>query len=86
MKHLIISYKSRNELYAFSKILKMHSINHLVVNTPKMIASSCMLSIKTDFSNYYIVSQLLTNFKTRSFLGLFSFESSTTGNQVIRLM
>ena len=86
MKHLIISYKSRNDLYGFSKTLKTHNIKHIIINTPRLIASSCMLSIKTDFSNYYTISHLLTNFKTGSFLGMFKFESSINGDEVVRLM
>lgn len=86
MKHLIISFKSRNELYGFARVLKTNGINFLIINTPKSIGSSCMLSIKTDFRNLNLLSQILRQFQPKSFLGLFSVQSTSNGEQIFKLM
>ncbi len=86
MKHLIISFKSRNELYGFARILKSNTIYFSIINSPKSIGSSCMLSIKTDFINLNKISQLLRQHKPISFLGLYSVQSTAQGNQTLKLM
>lgn len=86
MKYLIISFKSRNELFGFARILKSNSVYLSIINSPKSIGSSCMLSIKTDFRNLNIVSQLIRRFQPKSFLGLYSIVSSTNGEQIFKFM
>ena len=86
MKHLIISFKSRNELYGFAHLLKSNGIYLSIINSPKSIGSSCMLSIKTDYRNLGKISQLLRQHQPRSFLGLYSILSSNNGEQIFKLM
>ena len=85
MKHLIISFKSRNDIYSFADILKRNNIFYSIINAPKNIGSSCMLAIKTNFQNYHLVQNLLNN-KPKSFLGLFLISPSIHANQTIRLL
>ena len=49
MKYLIVAYKSRNNLYAFVKNLRLFGIVASIVNTPHNISSSCGLSARIDF-------------------------------------
>lgn len=86
MKYLIISFKSRNELYGFARALKSYGVNLSIINSPKSIGSSCMLSIKTDFKNLNSVSHLLRQFQPKSFLGLYSTQSTNNGEQIFKLM
>ena len=86
MKNLIITFKSRNELYNFANILKRHGIVVSIINSPKSIGSSCMLSIKTDFKNLNLISQILRQVKLRSFLGLYSIQITNNGEQTLRIL
>ena len=86
MKYLIIAFKSRNELYTFARILKSNGINISIINSPKSIGSSCMLSIKTIFLNLNSIKQILLRYQPKSFLGLYSIQQTQNGEQVLRLM
>ncbi|MBQ8615203.1 MAG: DUF3343 domain-containing protein [Clostridia bacterium] len=86
MKHLIIAFKSRNELYGFARILKSNNVFLSIINSPKTIASSCTLSIKADFRFLNTINQLLLRYQPRSFLGLFVVQSTSNGEQTLRLL
>ena len=86
MKYLIIAFKSRNELYNFAKILKSNNIVINIINSPKVIASSCTLSIKTDFRFFNMIKNLLFHYQPKSLIGVFSIQPNNTGNQTIRLL
>ena len=51
MKALIISFKSRNDIFSFSRLLRENNISNSTINTPKNIGSPCSLSIKCSFNN-----------------------------------
>ena len=86
MKHIVIAFKSRNELYTFARILKSNNVFLNVINSPKTIASSCTLSIKTDYRFLSTVNHLLLRHQPSSFLGLYSVQSTSNGEQILRLM
>ena len=86
MKYLVISFKSRNELYSFARVLKLNGIYSSIITTPKSIGSTCMLSIKTDFKNLNTISNLIRQHNPKSFLGLFSIQQSTNGQQIFKIM
>ena len=86
MKFLILSFKSRNELYGFSKLLKSNGIFLSIINSPKSIASSCTLSIKTDFKYLSFITQLLRRYTPKSFLGLYTIQTNSNGEQIFKLM
>ena len=86
MKHLIIAFKSRNELYTFARILKSNNVFLHIINSPKTIASSCTLSIKADFRFLNTINQLLLRHQPPSFIGLYSIQSTQNGEHTLRLM
>lgn len=86
MKYLIISFKLRNDVYSFERILRQNRIFASIINSPKSVGSSCMLSLKTDFSNLNFIIQILKQIKPRSFLGVFSVEKTNLGEQTLRLV
>ena len=86
MKNLIISFKSRNELYSFASTLKRKGLFCNIINTPKSIGSSCMLSLKTDFKNVNIIQPILQTGQFKSFVGLFLVHSTIYGEQTSKLL
>ena len=86
MKHLIISFKSRNELYGFARVLKSNGIYLSIINSPKGVGSSCMLSIKTEYKNFNTLSRLLRQYHPTSFVGLYSIQLTTNGEQIFKLI
>lgn len=86
MKHIVIAFKSRNELYTFARILKSNNVILKIINSPKTIASSCTLSIKIDYGFLNIINQLLLRYQPKSFLGLYLIQSTQNGEQTLRLM
>ncbi len=86
MKYLIIAFKSRNELYSFARILKSSNVLFNIINSPKTIASSCTLSIKSDYRFLNTINQLLLRHQPHSFIGLYTIQSTPNGNQTLRLM
>lgn len=86
MKYLIISYSSRNSLYAFAKILKQFGISSSTINTPRNIAQSCGLSLKVDF--YYLtqISSLVQSSRLQGFWGVFLVTRTPTHEQIERII
>ena len=72
MKNLIISFKSRNSLYMFAKTMRANGITTSIINTPRSIAISCGLSIKTEMRYFSILLILLKQSKISDFIGMFS--------------
>ena len=85
-KFLIISFKSRNDIYAFENILKQNYIFCSIINTPKGIGSSCTLSIKTNYNALSKITLLLKKANLKSFLGLYSLTQNEFGNQIYKLI
>ncbi len=85
-KFLIISFKSRNDIYAFENILKQNYIFCSIINTPKNIGSSCTLSIKTNYNVLNQITNLLKKSNLKSFLGLYSLTQNEFGNQISKLI
>lgn len=86
MKYLIISYKSRNSLYAFAKILRQMGIASSIINTPRNIALSCGLSLKVDFAYFSQVVSLISNAQLQGFWGVFLLTKTPTHDQIERLI
>lgn len=86
MKYLIVSYKSRNSLYAFAKILRQYGIASSIINTPRNIALSCGLSLKVDFAFYGQVSGLINVAHLPGFWGVFMLTKAQTHDQIERLI
>ena len=84
MKHLLISFKSRNHLYSFTKFLKIKGINFTTINTPRKISTSCGLSIKTSYQNYNIIKQT-SNSLNNGILGIFIVEQIGLQENIIKI-
>lgn len=74
MKYIIISFKNRNSLMAFNKILTTRGIVTSVINTPRAIAISCGLSIKTDNKNLNFIINIIHYANISGFIGIFLYE------------
>lgn len=83
MNYLIISFKNRNGLMAFNKMLTSNGIFTSVINTPRTIAVSCGLSLKTDYKNLKYVINLLQIATPVGFTGLYLY-NRTNGYEQIR--
>lgn len=86
MKYLIVSYKARNSLYAFAKILRQYGIASTIINTPRNIALSCGLSLKVDFGHYPQVAGLVKATALQGFWGIFVVTKLPTHDQIERLV
>jgi len=84
MKFLLIAFKSRNQLYNFSKYLKIKGINFSTINTPRKISASCGLSIKTSYLNYSSIRQSL-NLTSNGILGVFIVEQIGLQENIIKI-
>ena len=71
MKTLIITFKSRNQLLNFAKILKQNQIQYSIINTPSNISSNCTLSLSIPRILYNKILHLLKQYQPNGFLGLF---------------
>ena len=69
MKYLIITFKSRNHAFSFFNLLKSRNLDCSIINTPKVIGSTCSLSIKTNINNLsYIRSRINLNNSVNLFM------------------
>ena len=86
MQTLIISFKSRNDIFSFSHLIQQHGITNSTVNTPRNIGSPCSLSIRCPTQYLEKIKSLL--FKTRplSFNGLFLITPASFGEQITKLL
>ena len=85
-KYLLLSLKSRNEIYAYSNFLKNNRIPISIINSPQTISSSCTLSIKIDYLFLNKIVNLINKQKPKSFLGLYTLSQQNNTTQTIRLM
>ena len=86
MKYIIISFKSRNDTYEFAKILKTNGVILNIINTPRVIASSCSLSIKTDYKNYNLVTYIIRNSNANSLIGVYLIEQIGFSQNVQKIL
>lgn len=84
MKTLIITFKSRNQLLNFTRILKQNQIPYSIINTPNNISSTCTLSLNIPQMFYNKVLALIKQYKPSGFLGLFLIDKNNY-NQTQRL-
>ncbi len=72
MKHLIISFKSREHVFYFSRNLQQNGVFNSIINTPSKIGATCSLSIKCDAQSLSKVKSLISQKRHLSFSGLYS--------------
>lgn len=85
MNKILIIFKSKNSLMAFSKILRNNRLNVSIINTPHSIMTSCSQSILTDYKNYNLVLILLEQANLPGFLGIYQFANYTGADMINRI-
>lgn len=85
MKYLVITFKNRNNLMSFNQLIHSRGINTSIINTPRSVAVSCGLSIKTELNNYNTILNMLKSYMPEGFTGLFAFQR-VNGHEQIRRM
>ncbi len=86
MKFLIISYKSRNNLFAITQTLKKLGVIVSIINTPRNISISCGLSAKTDVKNLSLVTNIIKQSGMGGFLGAYIISFINGHEQIERVL
>lgn len=71
MKNLLITFKSKNNLYILRNILKNYQIPMQIVNTPRSISIGCNQSGKVDYLYYNIVVGAVRQANLSGLLGIY---------------
>jgi len=85
MKHLIVSFKSRNSLYSFAKVLRSNGVNVNIINTPRNISTSCGLSIKVELRYFNLVLNQARQTNPEGLVGIFTETKQNSHTQYQRL-
>lgn len=85
MNKILISYKSRNNLLAFSRILNSYGIASTTINTPHSISVSCGLSLKVDYRYFPQIKNIIISANLPGFLGVYLFEKNGTSERIERI-
>lgn len=86
MQNLIISFKSRNDIFSFSRLLQHHGIANSTISTPRNIGSPCSLSIKCTTQHLEKIKSLLSKTRPHTFNGIFLIASTNFGEQITKLL
>lgn len=85
MKYIIVSYKSRNNLISFAKLVNRNGIPTQIINTPRSIAVSCGLSIKIEYKYFNQIIRYIHSSNSSGFLGIYLVNKTNTFEQIDRL-
>ena len=85
MKYIIISFKNRNSVYTFVKILKNFNIFSSIINTPHSVSRSCGLSLKVDFSYSNSIINIINSSHIQDIIGVFVVERQGFNERITRL-
>ncbi len=72
MKYLIISFKSRNNVMTFAKLMRKNGLYVSIINTPRSVSISCGLSIRSEFNNLQAVLSLLRKSNLSGLIGVYA--------------
>lgn len=86
MKNIIISFKNRNTVMAFSKIFKSNGIIVHVIDTPRGISTSCGLSLKLNYLYYNKVLSIIQQLRPNDLNGIFMSISEGISERFERLV
>ena len=86
MNYLLISFKSRNSIFAFNRILKQFGISSEIINTPKQITMSCSLSLRIKKEHISLAVRALKQSNLPGFLGIFGINHSKNSDKFIRIV
>lgn len=82
MEYLVVAFRSRSETLGFYKFLLRQGYNAEVVNTPKEAGVGCGLSVKVTVNIYANLRYLLSQYRGKSFGGIFKVSITTRGKNV----
>ena len=85
MKYIIVSYKSRNNLISFAKLANRNGIPTQIINTPRSVAISCGLSIKTDYKYFSKIVNFVHSSNLSGFLGIYLVNKTNSFEQIDKL-
>lgn len=71
MKYCIASFKSRNQIFGFDKLLKQANIRTEIINTPHRVAVGCSLSIRFSCNDFPKVKEVYSRTRPSSFVGFY---------------
>ena len=71
MNYIVIVFSSRKDATAFYDALLTNGYNANIINTPRALAMSCGISVKTTPNAIYAVRALLASRDFSSFAGIF---------------
>ncbi len=75
MKYLIVVFTSRNDTMQFYNILKSYNTYCSIINTPRLLARSCGISVKIVGGNLDLAKQIISSRKFSTFKGIFKLSS-----------
>ena len=85
MKYIIVSYKSRNNLISFAKLVNRNGIPTQIINTPRSVAISCGLSIKTEYKYFNQIIKYIHSSNFSGFLGVYLVNKTIAFEQIDKL-
>lgn len=86
MKQIIVSFKNRNNLYAFVRLIRNSGVAVSIINTPHSISVSCGLSARLDFRYFSLIKTLLIQYGTADLIGVFLVERLNGYDRTERLL
>ena len=71
MEYIVITFKSRASVVAFSEFLNSNGIKNDIINTPKEANVGCGLSIRVQKSAFLFVKRAIYVKGVKNFVGFF---------------
>jgi len=75
MNYLLIVFSGRRDATAFYEILLSLGYNALIVNTPRALAMSCGISVRTTPNAIYAVRNVLANRDFASYVATYYYNN-----------
>lgn len=71
MKYTVVVFKSRTDTMRFYNIIKRHGSFCSIINTPRILISSCGISVKISGASVNIARQIISANNFSSFFGIY---------------
>ena len=69
--YCIFSFESRSEVMNLFSVAQSKKISAQIINTPSFVGRGCSLSVRFDYKNFDLVSQLIERIRPRTFVGAY---------------
>ncbi|MBQ8556591.1 MAG: DUF3343 domain-containing protein [Clostridia bacterium] len=80
----IAAFRSRQQVMAFEKVLRMSGISSSIVTTPRAVAIGCGLSVRFEEKDMSRVRQLYQQHQPGNLIGFYSVEQAGPGRATVR--